>query len=171
MSDQLRPGGAGSVLAGLGAASLLALAVAFLMQYGFGFVPCSLCIWERWPYALVLPVVLLGFVTRRIRLALAVAALLLLGNAGLSLYHVGVEQGWFALPGGCVAGSTATTVEELRAQLSVAPPTCDQVSAAWLGLSLAAWNGIAALLLGLVAVLAASRRQGPGRINAATAGR
>ena len=101
-------------------------------------------------------VALFGLGTGRVRLALGIAGLLLLGNAGLSLYHVGVEQGWFALPGGCIAGRTATTIEELRAQLAVAPPTCDQVSVSWLGLSLAGWNGLFALALGVIAITAAA---------------
>ena len=37
----------------------------------------------------------------------ALAALLLLDGAGIGAYHVGVEQGWWALPAGCAAGTEA----------------------------------------------------------------
>ena len=85
------------------------------------------------------------------------AALLLGGNAALSAYHVGVESGWFALPGTCAAGGDATTIEELRAQLLAARPTCDRVALSVFGLSLAAWNGLAAAATAAFAALAASR--------------
>jgi disulfide bond formation protein DsbB len=140
---------------GLALACIGALGFAFLLQYGFGMAPCSLCVWERYPYALAAIALIGGLISGRVRLGLAVAALALLGNAALGGYHVGVEQGWFALPGGCLTTGTAGSIEELRALLATARPTCDQPTTVWLGLSLAAWNGIAALVLGLLAGLGA----------------
>ena len=60
----------------------------------------------------------LGLWLRRPRLALALAALALAVNVGLAAYHVGIEQGWLALPEGCAAARRATTIEELRRQLA-----------------------------------------------------
>ncbi|MGI9511251.1 MAG: disulfide bond formation protein B, partial [Geminicoccaceae bacterium] len=76
-------------------------------------------------------------------------------------YHVSVEQGWLALPAGCAAGTDASSVEELKAMLKAAPPTCDQVTFTIFGLSLAAWNLVSSLALTLftLIVLLASRRQ------------
>jgi disulfide bond formation protein DsbB len=129
--------------------------VAFVLQYGWGLAPCNLCVWERYPYGVALLAALLGPVLGRPRLGLAIAGLALLGNAGLSAYHVGVEEGIFALPEGCIVTGTADSVEALRAQLAQATPRCDQVSAQWLGLSLAAWNAVLALLLSALALAGA----------------
>jgi disulfide bond formation protein DsbB len=90
-----------------------------------------------------------------------VATLVLLGGAGLAAYHVGIEQGWWALPDSCIAGGTAATVEDLRRLLAEAPPACDQVSFAFVGLTLAGWNFVLSLLLAgftLAAALGVGRR-------------
>ncbi len=145
------------MLLGVFATAAVALATAFGLEHLGGYAPCSLCILERWPWALTLAVALVGLVSRRARPALLAAALLLAGNAILSAYHVGVEAGWFALPASCAAGGTATTIEELRAQLLAARPTCDRVALAVAGLSLAAWNGLAAAAVAVLAGAAALR--------------
>lgn len=139
----------------IAAAAALALAAALGLQYLGGYAPCQLCIYGRIPYVAVLVVAALGLWLRRPRLALAMAILPLAAGVGLSVYHVGVEEGWFVLPGGCVAGAAATTIEDLRAQLAAARPTCDQVPLTVLGLSLAGWNGVygALLLAGTVFLL------------------
>lgn len=141
------------MLVGLGAA--LALAVALALQLVGKLAPCPLCIYQRYPYLAVVLVCLVGLWWRP-RLALAAAALALAVNVGLAGYHVAVEQGWLPLPESCATVGSATTVEELRRQLAAAPARCDQISATFLGLSLAAWNGLYALAL-LLATLAALR--------------
>lgn len=128
-------------------ASAAALASAYALQYLAGFEPCQLCYWQRYPYMAVIAVAVVGVASRFVRLGLLLAFVLFLTGMGLSLYHVGVEQGIFALPIGCAAGDAATTVEELRAQLASAPPACDQVSVSFIGLSLSAWNGVASAVL------------------------
>jgi disulfide bond formation protein DsbB len=129
------------------AGSIGALAVAFILQYGFGLAPCHLCILERYPYAVAAVLALGGLALGRPRSGLALAALALLAGAGIAGFHVGVERGIFTLPESCIAGTTATSIDQLRAQLMTARPTCDQVHAAWLGLSLATWNLLFALAL------------------------
>ena len=89
------------------------------------------------------------------RVLLALAALALLVGAGLGVYHVGVEEGWWALPAGCAAGASAQSVEDLKRLLAEAPPACDQVSFTFLGLSLAGWNVVASLALAAYAIAAA----------------
>ena len=45
-------------------ASALALAGALVSQYVLGMQPCPLCIWQRWPYAVVMVLSVLGFVVK-----------------------------------------------------------------------------------------------------------
>jgi disulfide bond formation protein DsbB len=103
---------------------------------------------------------------------LGVATPVLLGSAGLAAYHVGIEQGWWALPAGCIAGSSAESIEELKRLLAEAPPACDQVGFTFLGLTLAGWNFVASLALAAFAFLSAlgiDRREARNRL--APAGR
>jgi disulfide bond formation protein DsbB len=134
----------------------LALLLAFTLEHGFGLAPCPLCIWERWPWLAVVVAGAGGVALGRPRLGLAVALLALAGNAALSGYHVLIEQGVIALPQSCAGGPPAASIEELRARLAAAAPRCDEISAAFLGVSLAAWNGLASagLALATLGVLA-----------------
>jgi disulfide bond formation protein DsbB len=138
----------------LGLAAGLALAFAYALQYLGGFAPCQLCYWQRYPYMAVIAVAALGLLAGRARPALLLVVALFAIDAGIAFYHVGVEQGLFALPTGCASGGTATTIEELRAQMATAQPACDQVSVSFIGLSLSAWNSIAATLLTLLSAAA-----------------
>ena len=128
-------------------AALFALAFALTLQYAFGVAPCTMCMWERWPYVAVILLVAMTLLTGHERLTLAIVVLLMLGNAVLSAYHVGVEEGIFALPDTCNSDIKATTIEELRAQLATVRPTCDQAALRLFGISLAGWNGLYAAAL------------------------
>jgi disulfide bond formation protein DsbB len=143
LARALEPPRACLLLAFAAAAILLG---ALALQYLGGLPPCQMCIWQRWPYVALLVLGLVGW-CRYPRAALGIAVPVLLVGAGLGAYHVGIEQGWWALPAGCVAGSDAESVEDLRRLLAEAPPACDQVSFTLLGLSLAGWNVVASLLL------------------------
>jgi disulfide bond formation protein DsbB len=138
------------VLAGLGAAAgsaaLLAAALAF--QYIGGLAPCPLCIWQRWPHVVAVALGLALLAVPTCGLALLGAATMLVG-AGLGLYHAGVEQKWWPGPDTCVAPDIANvSPEELLEQILAAPVVrCDDIAWSFLGLSMAAWNGIACLVL------------------------
>ena len=137
----------------------LLLATVLALQYLAGLAPCPLCVWQRYPHLAVAVLGLIGW-RWQARPMLGLIALVLLGGAGLAAYHVGVEQGWIALPAGCAAGQDATSVEELRQLLAEAPPPCDQVGLTFAGLSLAGWNLIGSLVLAGIAAWAALRPTG-----------
>lgn len=149
----------------LAAAATAILLTALGLQYLGGLPPCHLCVLQRYPFAALIAIGILGWYWQP-RLMLALAALVLLTSAGLAGYHLGVEQGWWALPAGCTAGGDARSIDELRRMLAEAPPTCDQVSFTFLGLSLAAWNGMISLAL---AALCAAFALGVGRQRHGTA--
>jgi disulfide bond formation protein DsbB len=132
----------------------LLLATVLALQYLAGLAPCPLCVWQRYPHLAVVVLGLIGWRWRP-RPMLGLIALVLLTGAGIAAYHVGVEQGWVALPAGCAAGQGATSVEELRQMLAEAPPACDQVSFTLLGLSLAGWNLLGSLVMAAIAIWAA----------------
>lgn len=142
----------------IGVAAVLAIAAAFVLQYVGGLAPCHLCILERWPYVAAAAIAFIGAAASQPRLALVLLAVVMAAETLLAAYHVGVEQGLFTLPASCIAGQEAQTIDDLRAQLLTAAPTCDQVKAAWFGLSLASWNAILALGLTLLAFAGALKR-------------
>ncbi len=133
------------------------LAGAYGSQYLGGHMPCILCLYQRVPLAviagLMLAVLLLPRPGRRWRWTLvSVAGLLYLGEAGLAGFHVGVEQHWWASIESCTDGAgTATTVDALKAELMARPP-CDQVTWRLFGLSMAAYNFLMSLALGVALI-------------------
>ena len=153
-------------------AALFGYSVATLITaYGFehlgGLEPCILCVYERTPWmaAIALSGLALFFRHRPQRaLHLALAAVLLAGGA-LALYHVGVEQKIVEGPAVCDPGIGAVeSIEELREKLEGRPIVrCDEPAWIFLGLSMAAWNGVLSGLGALAAFGAAlqpNRRRG-----------
>jgi disulfide bond formation protein DsbB len=147
------------------AASIGALATAFIADHVFGLQPCALCLYQRWVYvaagALGMAGLFLPLGARRA--AVAVAGMVFLGGAGLAFYHVGVEQHWWAQTAAC-AGTVdlrGLTVEQLRNALQTPPPKpCDEVDWTLFGISLAGYNVLASLVLAVLC-LTGTRALGP----------
>jgi disulfide bond formation protein DsbB len=107
---------------------------------------------QRWPWGVA---IVISFIATMVasRPALPWVALLLaivfVVSGGLALYHVGVEQHWFAGPTACSGSATAAdTVEALKAQLLRQQPVrCDEPAWSLSGISLAGWNLLASLIM------------------------
>ena len=135
--------------------SVALLASALVGQYVFGLHPCELCILQRVPYAFI---ALIGFggcfiKSPRILYFLAIfCSLLFLIDAGIAFYHTGVEYGFFPAPTTCSGGgNSGQTIEEMRSAIRGAPlVSCAQAMAYIFGLSMAAWNFLAAGLSFLI---------------------
>ncbi|HYC05396.1 MAG TPA: disulfide bond formation protein B [Azospirillaceae bacterium] len=152
---------AGLLLGGLAA---LALAAALLSQYVGGLAPCELCLWQRWALVAVMVAVVPALITpprgttgRLGAIAVAVAGLAFLAGAGIAIFHVGVEQHWWQGLSSCGGGgSSARTAEEMLAEIMNAPVTrCDEVAWSFAGISMAGYNALFSLALGLTGLAAA----------------
>lgn len=145
-----------AALALLGAAA--ALAVALLAQYGFGLAPCQMCHWQRWPYLAAIPLALVALRWPSRWLVGALAALFAL-DAGLAIFHAGVEWKWWTGITECSGGGLqATSVEALTAQIMGAPVVrCDEPALVVLGLSMAGWNAVFATMLATALGISALR--------------
>lgn len=143
--------------------SIAVIGGALLFQYVGKLEPCELCLLGRWPYYIGIPLLVVAAIggnRRAVAVSVfAIVGLVFLAGAGLSFYHVGVEQHWFPGPTECTATATeATSIEALKAQLMAQEPVrCDVVQWSLFGISLAGWNFIASL--GLAALSAASLRR------------
>ncbi len=81
-------------------AALAALGVAYYAQDFLQLVPCPLCLWERWPYRILVLLGILAAIFPRwaARIFLSLAVLVLLAGAAIALVHVGVEFHWWQSP-------------------------------------------------------------------------
>ena len=150
------------------AASAAALGGALASEAWGGLVPCALCLWERWPYRVLIVLSLLALLLRGrlARAALVLAAVAALAGAGLGLVHVGVERGLWPSPlpecAAPVLGS-GTMAERLARMPAMPAKPCDEPAYLVPGLpvSMAAMNGL--LALALTAILAISALGTPER--------
>jgi disulfide bond formation protein DsbB len=150
------------------------LGFALISQYAFYYPPCHFCMLQRYPYALILLVLLpftflgatLGAAKRDWVRAQGLFALLAwLTTASFAFYHVGIERGWVNYQGECVSHVEAgATAEDLKAAITNAPlVSCEEPSWEFLGLSMAFWNGVTGLTLAAMMfyLLAHTRRSTP----------
>ena len=151
-----------TLAAGLLLASAAILGAALAFQYLGGLQPCVLCIWQRYPYAATMALAAGAAALAAsgnapwARGLLALCGLVFLAGAGVALFHVGVEQHWWAGTSACagVVGEAAT-VEELKRQLlGRAVARCDAIPWSFLGLSMAGWNLLLSLGLAAISFLA-----------------
>lgn len=136
----------------LGSAALLG--GAFLFQY-FGYPPCAMCLWQRWPHAAAIVIGLLALGVQG-RLLPAVAGLATLTTAGIGIFHTGVERDWWEGPASCTGtGLSNLDASDLLSTAGDRLVMCDKVSWELFSISMPSWNAIFSLLLVVVWVRAA----------------
>jgi disulfide bond formation protein DsbB len=150
------------LVAGIGAATILG---ALFFEYALGYAPCPLCLDQRIPYYVAIPLALGLVLGARAGLphpllagGLGLVAATMLIGAALGVYHSGVEWKWWAGPPSCAvtagsfgpAGGLLQTIEATR----VIP--CDEAAWRFLGLSLAGYNVLVSLGLAAIAVWGAA---------------
>ena len=150
-------------VAAAGSAALLLGAFGF--QHLGGMAPCKMCLWQRWPHAAAivigaLAVLVPGTMLPLLTLMAVLGMLAALTTAGIGVYHTGVERGWWEGPSTCTSGPIGNlSADELMQQIMSAPLVrCDDVPWEMLGLSMASWNAIFALMLAAIWIAAATRR-------------
>lgn len=136
------------------AGGLASILTAWGFQLIGGYVPCKLCLEQRIPYYVGLPLALLALLVM-LRgtpaqgrlvvtvLLLAVAAVFAWG-AGIGAYQAGAEWGFWAGPADCGGGgglpdSAANMLNALRSTRVV---SCTEASWRMFGLSFAGWNAV-----------------------------
>lgn len=147
--------------------SAISLSAAFIAQYGYGLAPCILCIYQRWPFAVVIALSLAGLGLRKkprtSRIVTALISLTFLANAGIAFYHTGVERKWWpSFLEGCAIPKIEGNITDVLAQIQAAPVVrCDEIP--WtdpiLGLSMANYNVMLCLVLAGAALYTAINRR------------
>ena len=132
--------------------SVFALASAFFIEYVLGHQPCNLCILERIPYLLAIIIILLNykitFLEKNFILALTLVFLI---ATALSLYHLGIEQGFIKESVVCDLnnGSNLLTKEDILKQLQQKNVSCQDVTFKIFGLSLTSYNILISLIISI----------------------
>tara|TARA_Y100000813_G_scaffold163757_1_gene124686 strand:+ start:452 stop:937 length:486 start_codon:yes stop_codon:yes gene_type:complete len=130
--------------------SFIALISAYFIEYVLGHQPCNLCVYERIPYFLAILIVLINYKYNKLEkyLILSLAIIFLIATI-LSLYHLGIEQGFIqeSLLCDLEKGANIVDKDEILKQLQQKSISCKDVTFKIFGLSLTSYNIIISLLL------------------------
>ena len=135
--------------------SIVALASAFFIEYKLGHQPCNLCILERIPYLLAIILILLNYKFNHFeKYFLILLTIVFLIATILSLYHLGIEQGFIQESMVCdlKSGSNLLSKEEILKQLQQKSVSCKDVTFKIFGLSLTTYNILISLLITIYTV-------------------
>ena len=130
--------------------SIIALVSAFFIEYVLGHQPCNLCILERIPYLLTIIIILLNFkFSHYEKFFILLLSIIFLAGAIISLYHLGIEQGFIqeSLVCDLKSGSNLLSKEEILKQLQEKNVSCKDVTFKIFGLSLTTYNILISLLI------------------------
>ena len=130
--------------------SFIALISAYFIEYILGHQPCNLCVYERIPYFLAILIVLINYKYNKLEkyLILSLAIIFLIATI-LSIYHLGIEQGFIqeSLLCDLQKGANIVDKDEILKQLQQKSISCKDVTFKIFGLSLTNYNIIISLLL------------------------
>ena len=130
--------------------SVIALVFAFFIEYVLGHQPCNLCILERIPYLLAIIIILLNFkFSHYEKFFILLLSIIFLAGAIISLYHLGIEQGFIqeSLVCDLKSSSNLLSKEEILKQLQEKSVSCKDVTFKIFGLSLTSYNILISLLI------------------------
>ena len=130
--------------------SIIALVSAFFIEYILGHQPCNLCILERIPYFLAVIIILFNYKFIQFeKFFILLLTIVYLSGTGLSLYHLGIEQGLIqeSLVCDLKSGSNLLSKEEILEQLKEKSASCKDVTFKIFGLSLTSYNILISLLI------------------------
>lgn len=150
----------------LGGLTLFLAAAVILAALGFehlgGYAPCPLCLMQRYAYYAAVPTLfvamaLVGEMPRLAGFLFLAVALAFLANAGLGVYHAGVEWKFWPGPVTCATPQALpTNAGDLLSGLAETRVVrCDEPAWTFLGLSFAGWNVVVSLAAFALAVKAA----------------
>ena len=130
--------------------SFIALVSAYFIEYILGHQPCNLCLYERFPYFLAILIVLINYKYNKLEkyIILSLAIIFLIATI-LSLYHLGIEQGFIqeSLLCDLEKGANILDKDEILKQLQQKNISCKDVTFQIFGLSLTSYNIIISILL------------------------
>ena len=139
-------------------ASAAMLISAWTFQY-FGYPPCKMCYWQRYPHMAAVAIGALAQATGQ-RLFAWAGALAMFVTSGIGIYHSGVERKLWEGPTSCTSSGTGgLSSDQLFDQIMSAPLVrCDEIPWELFGLTMANLNALFSLAFALLWMRVAMRR-------------
>jgi disulfide bond formation protein DsbB len=135
---------------------------AWFTEIVLGYVPCKLCLIQRYPYYFGIPlaafaILISGPLRLRIaaRPAFAMLGAIFMVSTALGVHHAGVEYGWWAGPADCAGkleAGPANVTDLMAAMNKTKIVSCTEASLKVLGFSLAGWNALVSFLLATLSI-------------------
>jgi disulfide bond formation protein DsbB len=143
---------------------------AYFFEFVLKLPPCHLCLEQRIPYAVIIPLSLLLAIAAQVRaprmllvVGFVIILIAALAGAALGTYHAGVE--WRLWPGPAECTGALTNLKAggslLKQLQSVQVVRCDEAAWRFLGISLAGYNVMISLLMAAIAAFALSGQKRP----------
>ena len=133
--------------------SILAIFMAYFIQYVLKHQPCNLCLIERIPYfiAIIITSICLFF-NKFEKISLMILSIVFFSATLIACYHFGIEQGLIVESLVCDLNNENIDLskETLLNQLKEMPISCKEVTFKIFGLSLATFNIFISLILGAI---------------------
>ncbi len=133
------------------------IATAWFFQLVLGYIPCKLCLEQRIPYYIGIPVCIIALTMMArgasfyvARSALVCLALIFAVSAGLGAYHAGVEWGFWLGPAECGGAAPAlpTKANDLMGAINASSVvSCTQAAWRLFGISMAGWNAVVSVFM------------------------
>ena len=132
--------------------SSISLISAYFIEYILGYQPCNLCLIESIPYEFSIILILANsFFKENEKFFLMLLILVFVFSFLISIYHLGIEQGFFEESSVCGLKNTTNIIskEELLKQLNEKNISCKDVTFKIFGLSLTSINMILSFIITL----------------------
>jgi disulfide bond formation protein DsbB len=156
------PGAAAALIVAI--AGTATIAGAWFFELVIKLKPCPLCLEQRWPYYIGIPLALIVALAawrkapRAVVIGgLLVLALVMLWGTYMGAFHAGVEWKWWAGPQECTGTPEFGGAGGLLNRLQTINITrCDEASWRFLGISFAGYNALITFALATVALIGAT---------------
>ena len=130
--------------------SLSSIISAYFIEHILGHQPCNLCLIERIPYGLSIILIILNyFFKKNEKFIILLLIIIFAFSLIISLYHFGIEQGFFEESAVCGLKNSAEIIskDELLKQLQKKNISCKDVTFRIFGLSLTSINILISFIL------------------------
>ena len=130
--------------------SIVSIISAYFIEYILGYQPCNLCLIERIPYGLSIFLITLNFFFKQNeKFIILLLILTFLFSLIISIYHFGIEQGFFEESTVCGVKDAFEIIskEELLKQLQQKTVSCKDVTFKIFGMSLTSINVLISLII------------------------
>ena len=135
---------------------IVSLCVVIFVHYleYIGFTPCQLCIYQRWPWYLIIFLSLISiFYNKKIYpYNKFIIFMLFFGSAAYAGWHAGIEWAFWEGPTTCATGNNKieshdNLLENIQSIQSFV--SCNEAGFRFLGISLAGYNFISSLIMSI----------------------